>query len=106
MGYALLAAVACWSLGDRLDEAMLSLVLFGFLSVPLVAWMRDASLCGELWRQTPRSLTESLTMNERRITRREHPLQFWTAIVLTALLALTFLLVSVFGVYARVMLVD
>lgn len=99
--YAAFAAGGFWLIRSRVDEAMFSLILLGLLPVCMVSWVADAIHCGEIWRQGPKSATESLTMNERRITREEHPVSFWLMIILTVMFALALLIFALLGIYIR-----
>lgn len=100
-GYALVATAGLWIIRDRVDEAIVSLVLLGLFPVVMAAWVRDAICRGEIWRQGSRSLTESATLNERRITRQDHPVSFWLMVGLTVVFALAILLFTLTGIYIR-----
>ncbi len=104
LGYAIIAALSMWLLGNRADEAMLHLVLFGILPILLAAWTIDAIHSGEIWRQGPKSLTASLTSNTRRITRRDHPLSFWSAIAITWALSAAMIVFVILGIITRLRL--
>jgi|GEM_PF-1867878 len=98
--YALLAAVGSWMMDTRLSKGMSSLILFGLVPVVLVAWIVDAIRAGEMWRQGPRSVSASLTMNESRVTRNAQPIRFWLMICLTAAFALAIFAFVVIGIYS------
>ncbi len=102
--YAVTAALAIWLLGNRADEAMLHLALFGILPMLLAVWTADSIRSGEIWRQGPKSLTASLTFNTRRITRRENPASFWAAIGAAWALAAAIAAFVVLGIIARLRL--
>ncbi len=102
--YAVIAALGMWLLGNRADEAMLHLAIFGILPMLLVAWTADAIRNGEIWRQGPKAVTASLTFNIRRITRREHPVNFWAAIGVTWSLAAAIAAFVILGIITRLRL--
>lgn len=104
MGYALFAFGGIGLMRHRVDEAIISLILFGSLSIAIAAWIVDAIRFGEMWRQGPRSVTSSLTMNEQRITRKMHPFKFWLMISLSIVFALSILIFSVVGIYLRLIM--
>lgn len=106
VGYAVIALLAALWLKERLDEGMMALLLFGCVPVVMLAWLSDALLRGQMWRQGPRSLTSSSTFNEQRITRRRQPVQFWLMIGLTAVFALAILVFVVLGIWTKVMLAE
>lgn len=87
-GYAAAALIVFWFFGNRMDEGALALILFGLVPVVMFAWIHDALFRGEMWRQGPRSLTASSTMNEQRISRGKDPVKFWLMILLTAVFAI------------------
>ncbi len=98
LGYAILAAVALWLIGDRFNEGVLKLMLLGFFPIVLAGWIRDALVRGVLWRQGARSLTEASTMNEQRVSRSEQPVRYWLAIATASLLATALALFVVIGI--------
>jgi hypothetical protein len=99
--YVFFALVTSVLLGDKVDKAMISLILFPVVSFVIIAWTLDALRQGEMIRVGPRSLTESLSMNTRRITKRNNPVSFWTMIILSCIFATAIILFSVIGIYIR-----
>jgi hypothetical protein len=100
-GYAIVALVAGRLFATHMDEAMIALILFGLFPMVILAWTFDALQSGEMWRQGPRSLTSSLTLNERKVTRRDNPLSFWSMLALSWIFALAIIAFITIGIYIR-----
>ena len=100
-GYAAAAIIISWFYGNRMDEGALALILFGLVPVVMFAWIHDALVQGERWRQGPRSLTAASTMNEQRISRKKDPVKFWFMIVLTAVFAMAVAAFVVTGLFIK-----
>lgn len=95
--FAVLAACAGWLLRDRMDEALLSLLLMSFVPAVIVAWTADAWRDGEALRQPWRTFN----LDVRRVTRKDNPLSYWTQIVLSLVFAAALLAFVAVGIWLR-----
>jgi hypothetical protein len=98
--YALLIAGAALLLRERLDEAIVSLLLLAMIPCVTVAWALDGLRTGVLLRLGSRSTSMAVW----KVTRQEQPGRFWLAIGVAFLLAVGMLAFVAVGIWLRLTL--
>lgn len=100
--YAVLALTAGTLLRERLDEAIVSLLLLGLVPCVIAAWVCDGIRDGEVLRQAYRSTSMAVWS----VRRQDQPVRFWLAIGVSSLLGVALLAFVAIGIWLRLKLAE
>lgn len=101
--YVIAAIIFSLLFRDKMDEAMIALLLFALFPVVIIAWISDGLATGVLLKGRSRSLRD-VPSTAKMVTRENNPWSFWTMILLSAVFALAILAFVIAGIYTRLIL--